>query len=109
MRRPKRPAHRMIDKRRPRRPGFFHDVECRANHERGNAAGFNDVGDETDGLVAKRSIGDEQRQIHCGRLKFSCYGGRQIALYFAVAPQASHKGNVERRDAGDKTLFGKRS
>jgi hypothetical protein len=68
MRRTERPAHRVIDESAPRRRDFRHDVERRADHERGNALGFDDMRNETDGLVAKRSIGDEQRDIDFGSL-----------------------------------------
>jgi hypothetical protein len=53
----------VIDENSAGRRDFRHDVEHRTDHERGDAARFNDVGDETDGLVAKRSIGDKKSYI----------------------------------------------
>jgi hypothetical protein len=85
----------------------LHDIERRADDERGNSGAFDNMGDETDGLMAERSIGDEQGQINFGRLKFSCYGRRQIAFDFAVTTKSAHERKVERRNAGDKTVFSK--
>ncbi len=59
-------THGVVDKNRARRGDFTHDVECRANHQRGNALAFDNVSDETDGLVAKGSIGDEEGEIDFG-------------------------------------------
>jgi hypothetical protein len=39
---------------------------CRADHHRRNSRGFDHVSNETDGLVAKRSVGHEQREIDLG-------------------------------------------
>ncbi len=64
MRGAKGSTHRVIDESPARRRDLRHDVEGRADHERRNTLGFDDVSDETDGLVAKRSIRNEQRQIH---------------------------------------------
>ena len=64
MRRAECPPHRVIDEGGAGRHDFRHDIEGRSNHEGRNALRFDDVRDETDGLVAKRSIGNEQRQIH---------------------------------------------
>jgi hypothetical protein len=61
-------AHGVVDKDRARGRDFAHDVECRANNQRGNASAFDDMSDETDGLVTKRSIGDEESEIDFGVL-----------------------------------------
>jgi hypothetical protein len=53
----------MIDEGRTRRRDFTHDVMRRADDQGANAAPFDDVSDETDGLMAERSIRDEQSQI----------------------------------------------
>jgi hypothetical protein len=63
MGRPKCSAHRMIDKHRPRRGNFAHNIVRRAGNQRRNALTFDDVGNETDGLMAKRSIRNEQGKI----------------------------------------------
>ena len=51
-------AYWIINKDSPRRYHSAHDVPSGANHQGWNAACLNNVGDETDGLMAKRSIGD---------------------------------------------------
>jgi len=56
-------AHRMIDEDRPRRGDYAHDVVGGADHQRRNALAFDDMGDETDGLMAERSVGHEQGEI----------------------------------------------
>jgi hypothetical protein len=56
-------ADGMIDKDRARWGDFAHDVEGGADHQCRNAVGFDDVGDETDGLVAKGSVGYEYSQV----------------------------------------------
>lgn len=65
MGRPESSPHRMIHKNRARRRNLAHDVECRARDESRNAPIFEHMGDETDGLMAERSVGHEQRQIDC--------------------------------------------
>jgi hypothetical protein len=64
MRWTKSPAYRMIDEDSSRRCDFAHDVQGGADYQSWNAARFDDVSDETDGLVAKGSIGHEQGEIH---------------------------------------------
>ena len=61
-------ADGVVDKDRARGRDFAHDVKCRANDQRGNASPFDDMSDETDGLVTKRSIGDEEGEIDFGVL-----------------------------------------
>ena len=68
MGRPESAAHGVVDKERARRRDFAHDVKRRANNQRGNASAFDDMSDETDGLVTKRSIGDEEGEIDFGVL-----------------------------------------
>ena len=57
--RPECSADGMIDECRARRRHFAHDILSRADHQGGNAARFDHVCDETDGLMAKGSVGDE--------------------------------------------------
>jgi hypothetical protein len=47
------------------------DIVRRADDQSRNALAFDHVGDETDGLMAKRSIGNEQSQVDPGLLQFS--------------------------------------
>ena len=96
MRRAERPAHGVIDESAARRRDFRHDVERRADHERGNAPGFDDMRDETDGLVAKRSIGYEQRHLHFGSLQIAGDGGCDFALDLLMAPEPAHERDVKR-------------
>ena len=68
---PESPADRMIDEGRPRRRDLSQDIVRRADDQSRNASTFDHVGDETDGLMAKRSIGNEQSQVDPGLLQFS--------------------------------------
>jgi hypothetical protein len=61
-------THRMINKDGARRRDSGHDVQHRADDQSWNGMVFDDMGDETDGLMAERSIGDEQCQINVGSL-----------------------------------------
>jgi len=96
MRRAERPAHGVIDESAARRRDFRHDVKRRADHECGNALGFDDMRDETDGLVAKRSIRHEQRHIRFGSLQIAGNGGSEFALDLLMAPEPTHEGDVKR-------------
>ena len=49
---------RMVNENRSRRRHLGHDVQGGADDQRGNSRIFDDVGDETDGLMAKGSVGD---------------------------------------------------
>lgn len=71
VRRPESSADRMIDEGRPRRRDLSQDIVRRADDQSRNASAFDHVGDETDGLMAKRSIGNEQSQVDFGLLQFS--------------------------------------
>ena len=53
---PKSSTHRMIDKNSARRRDMGHDVQSRSNNQRRNVMAFDDMGDETDGLMAERSV-----------------------------------------------------
>ena len=100
------PAHGVIDKSAARGRDFQHDIERGADYERGNALGFDDVGDETDGLVAKRSIRHQQRRIHLGALQFAGNGGGDFGLDLLVATEPSHERDVKRRQRADHAAFG---
>jgi hypothetical protein len=56
-------AGRKVDEHGARRGHLLQDVAHRADDERRDAARFDAVGEETNGLVAVRSVGDEQRQV----------------------------------------------
>ena len=95
MRRAERPAHGVIDESAARRRDPRHDVERRADDKRGNALSLNDMRDETDGLVAERSIGNEQRHIHFGSLQIAGDGGSDFALDLLMAPEPAHERDVK--------------
>jgi len=63
VRRPESATDGMIDKSRARGRDFAHDIERGADDQCGNASAFDHVSDETDGLVTKGSIGDEEGEI----------------------------------------------
>jgi hypothetical protein len=46
----------MINKNSTRRRDLTHNVEGCADHKSRNSFAFDNMGDETDGLVAKRSV-----------------------------------------------------
>ena len=56
-------SHRVIDKHRAWRRDLGKDIEHRADDQSRNAAAFNHMRNETDGLMAERSIRYEQGQI----------------------------------------------
>jgi hypothetical protein len=58
----------MIDECRARRCDLAHDVMGGADHQRRNAVPFDDMGDETNGLMTERSVGHQQREIDLGLL-----------------------------------------
>ena len=105
MRRAERPAHGVIDESAARRRDFRHDVERRADHERGNAPGFDDMRDETDGLVAKRSVGHEQREVHMLLRQFTRDGRCQFVFYLLMPPQPAHERKVAKRKPADDSLL----
>jgi hypothetical protein len=67
---------RMIDKNGPGRWDFRHNVEHRADDKGWDSEALDNVGDETDGLMAERSIGDKQGQVNVGLLQLpsNCRG-----------------------------------
>ncbi len=60
----------MIDKNSARRRDMGHDVQDRSNNQSRDVMAFDGMGDETDGLVAEGSIGDQQGKINVGLLEF---------------------------------------
>ena len=90
-------AHRMIDEDRSWRDDPADDVEGRARQQSRNVATFEDVRDETDGLVTKWSVGDQQGQVNFGLGQFPGDGGRKLGFDFLVAPHTAHNRNVKGR------------
>jgi len=60
----------MIDKNSARRRDMGHDVQDRSNNQSRDVIAFDGMGDETDGLVAEGSIGDQQGKVNAGLLEF---------------------------------------
>ena len=81
----------MIDEHGARRPNFAHDVMDRADHQCRNTTPFDHMRDETDGLMAKRSIGNQQGEIDFGLLQVIGDGRREFILYFFMLPQSAHE------------------
>lgn len=94
-------ADGMIDERGARRDDFAHDVVRRADDQGRNAARFDDVGDETDGLVAERSIGDEQGEIDARFRELVGQRGSKLALDAFMLAHAAHERIVKRRQGAD--------
>jgi hypothetical protein len=66
---------------------------------------FDNMGDETDGLMAEGSVRDEQCQINVGALQLSDYRRRELVLDFLMAPDAALKGNVKCGQASHDLLY----
>ncbi len=96
VRRTKSPADRMVDKHCARRRQSAHDVVRRADDECRNSSTFDHVSDETDGLVAKRSVRDEQREIDLGACQFTGKRWRELVFNCLMLPQAAHEGKMKR-------------
>ncbi len=57
-------AHGVIDENSTGWRDFAHNIERRSDHYGRDSATFDDVGDETDGLMAEGSVGYQKRQIN---------------------------------------------
>ena len=94
VRRPESAADRMVHECRARRRDLAHDIVCGPNDQRGNAAPFDDMRDETDGLMTEGSIGNEQGDIdaRCGELvgKRGC----EVVLNLLMPAHPAHEGKV---------------
>jgi hypothetical protein len=84
----------MIDEGGARRRDLSQDIVRRADDQSRNASAFDHVGDETDGLMAKRSIGNEQSQVDPGLLQFLGERLRERVFNFFMAPHAAHEREV---------------
>jgi hypothetical protein len=52
---------------------------------------FDDMGDETDGLVAEGSVRDEQCQVNAGLLQLPSYRRGEFVFDLVMPPDAAHK------------------
>jgi hypothetical protein len=100
-------SYGMIDESGTRRSDISHNIERGANNQGGNPRVFDHVRDETDGLMAKWSIGHEQSQINRSLLKFLCNGRCQIIFDFFVTTKSAHEGSVDRGNASNRIIPGK--
>jgi hypothetical protein len=81
----------MIDEGGARRGDFAHDVVGRADDQRRDSTGFDHMGDETDGLMTKRSIGNQQGKIDFGFFQVNSNRWRQFVFDFCMFAQSSHE------------------
>ena len=94
-------THRMIDEECARRRDFDQDVQDGADHQCRDRMAFDDMGDETDGLMAEGSVWDEQCQVNAGLPQLSSNRRGEFDLDLLMAPDAALKRNVKRRHASD--------
>lgn len=106
VRRSKGPSYRMIDENSARRRDSAHDVKRGARDQSRGAGSFDDVGYETNGLVAKRSIGHQQCQIHRRIFQLVRDSRSQLIFDFVRAAHAAHKGKMIGRERADDTALG---
>ena len=97
-------AHRMIDKDRPWRQDVADNIDGGARQQRRNALIFDDMGDETDGLVAEGSIRNEQCEIDFRTDQVLRDGGRQLGFNFLLAPDPAHDRDMKGRQSTDDAL-----
>lgn len=83
-------AHGVIDKNRARRRDLADNIEGRARQQCRNTLIFNHMRDETNGLVAKRSIRHQQCQVNFDLGHFPGDGGSQFGFNLLLAPDPAH-------------------
>jgi hypothetical protein len=101
-------AHRMIDEDRARRRNLANNIEGRARQQRRNALIFDDMGDETDGLMTEGSIGNEQCKIDFRFDQVLRDGGRQFGFNFLLASDPAHDRDMKGRQFTDDALLHQR-
>ena len=94
-------ADGMVNEHGARRFNLAHNVVGRAHDQRWNATRFYHMGDETDGLMTKRSIGNQQRKIDLSLFQVMGQCGRQILLDLLMPADAAHEGEMIWREAAD--------
>src|SRR5205085_8789758 len=92
-----------VDEDRARRGYLLQDVAHRADDERRDAARFDAVGEETDGLVAVRSVGHEQRQVGALAGQLRGQRGPQLLLDAPVVARRADEREALRRHCADHT------
>lgn len=96
----------MVNENRPWGPHPGHNVQGGSDHQRRNRGMFEDMSDETDGLVTKRSIRNQQGYVHSHLDQFPGNRWCQFGLDFLMAAHSPQKGNMDRRYTADDPLCG---
>ena len=86
-----RAADRMIHECRARRGDCPHNVMNGADDQRGNTSAFDYVSDETDGLVAERSVWNQEGEIGVRLKEFARDGWRKLVFDLLVRAHPAHK------------------
>jgi hypothetical protein len=94
----------MIDKNGARRRDMGHDVQGRSNNQSRDVMAFDDMGDETDGLVAEGSIGDQQSKVNAGLLQLPSNRWGEFVFDLLMPPNTAHKRNVNGGQASHDLL-----
>jgi len=98
-------SHRMIHEGGARRGDSAHDVVHGADDQSGDAARFDDVGDETDGLMTEGSVGNQQREIHPRASEFLRDRRRKLSFNFLVFPHSAHERIMRRSELPDNAAL----
>jgi hypothetical protein len=95
---------RMINKDGARRADVGHDVENRPDNEGWNSMALDDMGDETDGLVAEGSIRDKQGKVNVGLLQLPSNRRGEFVFDLLMPPDTAHKRSVNGGQASHDLL-----
>jgi hypothetical protein len=98
-------AYGVINERCARWSDFGQNIMGRAGDERRDSLAFDDVGDETNGLMAEGSVRHQQSQIDLCVLQITGDGGREFILNLLVLSHATHERKMKRRKTADDTAF----
>ena len=98
----------MIDKDRPGRSYPRHNVADCANRQCRNILGFDEIRDETHGLVAVRSVGYEYSQMNDRARQRARQNRGQLFFDFPVQTDPPVDRQMKGGHATDKTLIGER-
>lgn len=108
VRRSESPADGMIDEGAARRRDARHNVERGADHERRDPAAFYDMRNETDGLVTKRSVRNQEDSVDVGGAQFRGDRGSERRFDFLMALEAAHERDMEWRHTADNAFVRQR-
>lgn len=89
-------AHGVVDENGARWRNDVHNVKGCADYHCGDSVTFNDVSDETDGLVAEGSVWHQKRQIDLRALQLAGDSRSKVGFYLFVTAEPAHKRNVKR-------------